>query len=137
MNNVDSRVMFSLLGTARTLEDRIERALALVELSPPKLSVLTQLVEAGTPLTLSDLASRMSCVRSNMTQLMDRLEADGLVQRVDDPSDRRSVRAAVTPLGEQRQATGAREMNRINAEFTKSIPAADLDQLARVLAGMK
>ena len=53
--------------------------------------------------TLSELASRMICVRSNITQLMGRLEADGLVQREEDPHDRRCVRATLTPLGRERQ----------------------------------
>src|SRR5688500_13415512 len=93
----EGKVMFSLLSAAHALEDRLESALAQTGLSMPKLSVLTHLVEAGEPQTLSSLAERLSCVRSNVTQLVDRLEADGLVRRVADPSDRRSIRAVLTP----------------------------------------
>ena len=95
----DQQLMYALLGAAHRLEDRIEQRLSPVGLSASKLSVLTQLVQADDPLPLSELAARLSCVRSNMTQLVDRLEADGLVRRLDDPADRRSVLAAVTPLG--------------------------------------
>jgi DNA-binding MarR family transcriptional regulator len=38
----------------------------------------------------------MACVRSNITQLIDRMQAEGLVRRIPDPQDRRSVRAALT-----------------------------------------
>lgn len=101
-----------------------------------KLGVLTKLVEAGRPLALSELAARLSCVRSNMTQLIDRLEADELVRRIDDPSDRRSVLAMVTPLGEAKQAEGARELGEIREHFAESLPADDRAALARALAAL-
>ena len=128
--------MFSLLGAAHALEDRLEHRLGEVGLSMSKLGVLTQLVEAGEPLALSELAARLSCVRSNMTQLIDRLESDGMVRRVDDATDRRSVRAAVTRLGEERQADGARELALVREEFAASLPPADRAALARVLAAL-
>ena len=128
--------MFSLLGAAHALEDRIEQQLGQVGLSMSKLGVLTQLVEAGEPLALSELAARLSCVRSNMTQLVDRLEADGLVRRVDDPADRRSVLAAVTRLGEERQIAGAQELAKVREEFTAALPVADRAALARALAAL-
>src|SRR5215212_7837875 len=86
-------LMWSLLQAAQALEERIEEALAGVGLSSPKLSVLTVLAESAEPLSLSELAARQRCVRSNMTQLIDRLEGDGLVRRIPDPTDRRAVRA--------------------------------------------
>lgn len=130
----EEKMMFSLLGAAHALEERLEDELASVGLSMSKLGVLTQLVEAGTPLALSALAARLSCVRSNMTQLVDRLESDGLVRRVDDPDDRRSVLAMVTPEGEKRQADGARQLDKVREQFAESVPAADRAALARALA---
>jgi DNA-binding MarR family transcriptional regulator len=130
------QVMFSLLGAAHALEDRLELALGGVGLSMSKLGVLTQLVETGEPLALSELAARLSCVRSNMTQLVDRLEADGLVRRVDDATDRRSVRAVVTKLGEERQAFGARELARVREEFSAALPPPDRAALAKALAAL-
>lgn len=130
------RVMISLLAAAHALEDRLEQALGHVGLSMSKLGVLTQLVEVGEPLALSELAVRLSCVRSNMTQLVDRLEADGLVRRVDDATDRRSVRAAVTKLGEERQAVGARELARVQEEFSAGLVPDDRLALARALAAL-
>ena len=90
------RTISSLLRAAHALENKLESSLSRVGLSMPKYSVLSELVTAREALSLSELASRLSCVRSNMTQLVDRLEADGLVTRVNDPGDRRSVRAALT-----------------------------------------
>ena len=131
------QVMFSLLAAAHSVEQRLEAAMEEVGLSSAKFSALTHLVEAGEALSLSECAKRMTCVRSNITQLMDRLEAEGLVKRVDDPNDRRGVRASVTPLGFERQATGAKQLARVQKEFAKTLAGADRDTLARVLAAMR
>ena len=129
--------MFSLLAAAHSVEQRLEAAMEEVGLSSAKFSALTHLVEAGEALSLSECAKRMTCVRSNITQLMDRLEAEGLVKRVDDPNDRRGVRATVTPLGFERQATGAKQLAKVQKEFAKTLAGADRDTLARVLAAMR
>lgn len=88
-----------LLAAARALEVRLEQALAPLDLSLAKFGVLRHLAQAGEPLPLGALAQRSACVRSNMTQLADRLEADGLVRRADDPHDRRCVNAELTAKG--------------------------------------
>lgn len=129
--------MFSLLKAARAIHERLESTLEDAGLSLAKHGVLSQLAEAGEPLPLSELAERLCCVRSNMTQLMDRLEADGLVQRVDDPSDRRIVRAALTPLGAERQAEGARALEKVQSEFQASMSEGDRAVLNRLLAAIQ
>jgi DNA-binding MarR family transcriptional regulator len=88
-----------LLDAARAVEARAEHALSEVGLSLAKLGALRHLVLASEPLTLTQLAERHCCGRSNVTQLIDRLEADGFVTRTLDPGDRRNVRAALTPSG--------------------------------------
>ena len=88
-----------LLDAARAVEARAEGALAEIGLSLAKLGALRHLVLAAEPLTLSQLAERHCCGKSNVTQLVDRLEADGLVARESDPQDRRTIRATVTSAG--------------------------------------
>src|SRR5262245_26198966 len=97
-----------LIGLVHALEALIEARLGRARLSFAKFGVLASLAEAGGPLPLGVLAERCSCVRSNITQLVDRLEAERLVARLPDPTDRRSVRAALTPQGRARHAEGAR-----------------------------
>lgn len=128
--------MASFIHAARVLQDRLEAALETVGLSTAKYGVLSQLAEAG-PLPLSELAARQSCVRSNMTQLVDRLEADGLVRRMYDPVDRRVVRAELTPRGRERAAAGARQWGAIQSEFCGSLSERDRATLGRVLSGLQ
>src|SRR5215212_1671496 len=127
---------FSILHAAKAIEDRIEGALETVGLSMAKHSALSRLEEAGEPLTLSELAERLSCVRSNITQLIDRLEADGLVRRVADPDDRRSVRAELTPLGRERQKAGSVELARVQQELSEQVGASELAGLETALQSL-
>ena len=128
--------IFAVLHAAHALEAKVEDALAKVGLSMPKYSVLTALVASGTPVSLSELASKLSCVRSNMTQLVDRLEADGLVRRVADPADRRSVKAAITEAGLARQDAGAAEVARLHEEFSANLAGGDRAALIRMLSAV-
>src|SRR6266481_8926362 len=99
--------MFTLLGAASSIHDFIESRLSPVGLSVPRLGALQRLVDAGGSLPLGQLADRLACVKSNVTQLVDRLEADGLVTREPDPSDRRSRLAVITNAGRQAYEKGA------------------------------
>jgi len=129
--------MWSLLEAARAVETQLEQALAEVQLSGAKLAALTHLVEAGEPVPLGELAEQCACVRSNITQLVDRLEAEKLVERVDDPADRRSLRAAITTLGRKRQAVGARKVQEVRRKLGKALGAIDSVALQRALSQLR
>src|ERR1700730_18676835 len=104
---MNKAVASAMVQAAHRVEARLEEALAGVGLSIAKFETLSILVSQDRPISLSELAAKLVCVRSNVTQLVDRLETEGLVKRTDDPSDRRAVRAEVTALGRKRQAGGA------------------------------
>ena len=88
-------------------------------------------------MTLSQLAERLSCVRSNMTQLIDRLEADGFVNRLPDPADRRSVKAELTDLGREKQRAGDKAVKRVQSEFASSLTARERMGLEAALGAIK
>ena len=141
MNNTEGSVAtssephftFALLHAAQIVGDKLEEALNELGLSMAKQSALTKLCEAGGPLTLSDLAARLSCVRSNITQLVDRLEADGLVRRINDASDRRSVRAELTSVGLEKQKSGAAAISRVQGQISNRLSVTDLSALEGAL----
>ena len=126
-----------LLHVAALVEARLEGAVAPTGLSLAKLGVLQHLVEAGEPLALGQLAERIACVKSNVTQLVDRLEAEGLVRRETDPSDRRVVRAVITPEGQRRFAEGARARARAEQELAATIPAGARPAIAELVAAIE
>jgi DNA-binding MarR family transcriptional regulator len=129
----DERVMVLLLRIANRIERRLDEALAPVDLSLAKYGALTKLAHAEEPLSLGELAALLVSVRSNISQLVDRLEADGLVRRVEDPRDRRCVRAELTPLGRERQAAGAAVAQEVREEVAKLFAGVDCGILERAL----
>ena len=128
-----SGLLLGLLKAARSVQDRLEATLETIGLSGAKFQALDALVQAGKPLALSELAGCLKCVRSNVTQLADRLEADGLVLRVDDPSDRRAIRAVVTPLGVERHASGSKAIAELQQWLDARVTPADRDAVLRAL----
>ena len=102
-------------------------------LSLAKCGPLTNLAKAGEPLPLGEPAERLACVRSNITQLVDRLEADKLVLRTNDPNDRRSVRAELTPDVRQRHAQGLLALEQAERELLARLPPPQRDELLRLL----
>jgi DNA-binding MarR family transcriptional regulator len=129
-------IVVQLLRTAERVERALERALEELGLSPAKLAVLAAITRAGGRLSLGELAQHRSCVKSNITKLIDRLEADGLVGRRDDPFDRRGVLAEITPEGSRLQAQGRCLIEEVEASLTRGLAAADVEVLRRVLAEM-
>jgi DNA-binding MarR family transcriptional regulator len=132
-----AHVAFTLIETMHAVEMGLEKALEQVGLSLAKYGVISKLAEAGEPLNLSTLAERCSCVRSNMTQLIDRLEDEGLVQRVADPQDRRAIRARLTPLGEQRHADGVRVLEGAERELLNRLKGPQRTTLLDVLRELR
>ncbi len=127
----------SLLRAAHQWEDRLEGALATVNLSATKLGVLTELVQAGGSLTLGELADRIHCVRSNVTQLMDRLESEGLVRRANHASDRRRIRAELTEEGRTRQQAGSEQLAKLQKEFSDACPGPERAALVEALGTLR
>ncbi|WP_326568869.1 MarR family transcriptional regulator [Amycolatopsis rhabdoformis] len=64
----------------------------------------TALRELTGPLTLRELAERMSCEPSNITFVADRLEEQGYLERHPHPDDRRAKQLVLTPEGTELRA---------------------------------
>ncbi len=129
--------VLALLQAVQALQERLEEAFGAIGLSASRFGVLDRLERAGEPLSLGELAVLQSCARSNMTQLADRLEADGLVRRIDDPTDRRTVRAQLTPTGRERHAQGAELLGRVQTWFESVVAVEDRAVLERVIAVLR
>jgi DNA-binding MarR family transcriptional regulator len=80
-----------------------------IDLSPVQCHVL-HLLEPGRPLPMGRLAQTLSCHASNVTGLVDRLEARGLVERRFSIDDRRVRVLELTPEGSRLRAQMLRRM---------------------------
>jgi DNA-binding MarR family transcriptional regulator len=126
--------LFTVLHAAGTLESRLESRLGDAGLSIAKLSALRQLSLAGDSLPLGQLAERLSCVKSNVTQLVDRLEADGFVSRATDANDRRSRLAVLTEAGREAFVRGEEIQTRTEREIFGALTQDESAHLQQLLA---
>ncbi|HEY7847891.1 MAG TPA: MarR family transcriptional regulator [Candidatus Limnocylindria bacterium] len=83
---------------------------------------------------MSELADALALSRSGATRLIDRLEADGLVERLACDTDRRGAWAALTTAGRERlRRASPTHLRGVACHFLDRIPEAELESLRRTL----
>lgn len=100
-------LMLDLLGSHRAT---FAAAAAEQSLTPQQAWALRRL-DPRQPIPMSDLAEILGCDASNVTGIVDRLEARGLLERRPHPGDRRVKNVAVTRQGEAVRAELLRAMH--------------------------
>ncbi|HYY05228.1 MAG TPA: MarR family transcriptional regulator [Candidatus Limnocylindria bacterium] len=93
-----------------------------LDVTPPQLFTLQRL-DADRAVPMSELAKWLKCDASNVTGIVDRLEARGLVERRGAPGDRRVKMLALTEEG----AAFQRELSRRMAEPPAALLALPID----------
>jgi DNA-binding MarR family transcriptional regulator len=98
--SLEEEAFLNVLRTADVLMQRLSTALKPFKLSHSQYNVLRILRGAGAEgLACQEVAARMISRDPDITRLLDRLEARGLVTRTRDQKDRRVVMARITPEG--------------------------------------
>src|SRR5262245_55590360 len=94
-------VVARLGRSARYLDEGLDRVLGGLGLSRGGFDVLASLRRAGPPYRRSPTELYRSLMRTSgaMTHRLGKLEADGLIRRLPDPEDGRSVLVELTPEG--------------------------------------
>lgn len=94
--------------------------------------LLTYLVPYG-PCPVSELVRVFGSKHSTMTSLLDRLEKRGLVERKDNPEDRRSFLIALTPKGRKAASRVNALVEEIESEIGKRVTQRDLAGFQKVM----
>jgi len=121
-------LLFDLLMRQRT---RLPQVAAEFELSEPQCHVL-RLMEPGAGVPMRRVVERLGCDASNVTGIVDRLEARGLVERTACPHDRRIRMVRLTPRGAEIRARIVARMAE-PPEPIAGLPAGDLAALCSIL----
>ena len=101
------------------------------DLSPVQCHVL-HLIEPDRPLPMGRLAATLGCDASNVTGLVDRLEARGLVERRPSAGDRRVKVIRLTPAGSRLRNDLLRRMTAGSCPLSK-LSAVEQRSLVRIL----
>jgi len=123
-------------AVARRLREKSAETLAPWDITPAHLRALRTLSRHGT-MRLSELSDHLQVAPRTATEVVDALEARGLVRRRADPGDRRAILVEVTEhgagvLAEIRAARGT-EAGRVFGRLTP----ADRADLARILSKLR
>jgi DNA-binding MarR family transcriptional regulator len=124
-----------LMAAARTLRRRFAAALESYDVTPGQSRALHVLVAHGAS-RLSEVADALRIAPRSATEVVDALEARGLVTRQQDPTDRRATRVVPTPEGERLAGVLAEARRAESERFLADLPAperADLDRILRLL----
>jgi DNA-binding MarR family transcriptional regulator len=111
---------------------RARRVDAESRLPAPQLSALSVIVYGG-PITLGALAAAEQVRPPTMTRLVAAMEADGLVARETDKSDRRVVRIRATAKAKRIVEDGRDRRIAVMAEALETLSDADVSGIAAAL----
>ncbi|MEO1482561.1 MAG: MarR family transcriptional regulator [Myxococcota bacterium] len=81
----------------------------------------------------AELAGLLSLGISGASGLVDRMVADGLVQKTRDPADGRRVLLTLTPVGKRLRKEAAKDAQRLNAALTEGFSSRELSIVSRWL----
>jgi MarR family transcriptional regulator, 2-MHQ and catechol-resistance regulon repressor len=126
------RAYVKLFRASRAVLARVEPRLAAAGLTPTQLGVLEGILHKG-PMTQRELGRKVLTSAGNMTDVIDKLQARGLVRRIRGCGDRRSVRVELTEDG---QALIGGLFPRHAADIAgamSGLDAAELAELGRLL----
>lgn len=102
-NEVDPMKLAEIIiRIADLIEQLFDKFYKTFQLSKPQFTALYKIYSAGEEgVALSVLGKQMSVTRANITSLVDRMVAAGLIVRSMDQNDRRSIKAVITKEGKE------------------------------------
>jgi len=127
----------SVMRVHQVLMARVDRALAGLDLSFARYEVLMLLLFSRRgSLPLGKVGARLQVHPASVTNVVNRLEADGLLCRVPHPSDRRTTLAEITADG-RRLARRATEALNTEVFAATGLTSRQLDQLVGLLRRLR
>ncbi len=103
----------------------------------PRFDLMSQLYRYPEGLKMRDLSRLLMVTGGNITALTDRLIEEDLVQRRDDPTDRRAYAISLTPKGKKQFQKMAVQHERWVSSLLGDFDPSELQQLSSLLARLK
>jgi DNA-binding MarR family transcriptional regulator len=120
----------ALFRAQSTISQELTARDAWEDLVPREYGVLYALSSAPEGLRITELGEDVLLTQPGMSRLVARLEARGLVRRLDDPDDARACRIRLTPAGAATQRRIGRAHARHVAEaMTHNLDREELEQV--------
>jgi len=103
----------------------------------PRFDLMAQLERHPEGLKMNALSELLMVTGGNVTAIVDQLEKEGLVERLDEPADRRAFRIRLTRAGQRTFGEMARAHEQWVVELFSGLTRKEHDALLELLAKLK
>jgi DNA-binding MarR family transcriptional regulator len=103
-----------------------------IKLRMPQYGVLAALEEFG-PTNQKAIAERIGFDKSDVTKILNALQAEGFVERTEDERDRRSHSVRLTAKGRRQVEASEKELLTAMRHFLRGLNGSEFDQLRKLL----
>jgi DNA-binding MarR family transcriptional regulator len=132
------RLWLRLLTCSQLIERHVRSRLrSRFGITLPRFDLMSQLERHPEGLKMNELSRRMMVTGGNITGIVDQLVKEGLVERLDEPSDRRAWRVRLTRAGDKAFAEMARAHEDWVVELLAGFSRRDSEALMQLLARLK
>jgi hypothetical protein len=108
-------------------------ALSRFGITPGQYGVLTCLWDKETSITPKEIAQTLHVENSTISGVLDRMQKQGLVTRILNPNNRRSIRVEATEKGWQLKDPLLHEIDSLNQRLLSNLTPAERQELFRLL----
>ena len=132
------RIWLRLLTCTQLIEKRVRAGLReQFATTLPRFDLMAQLERHPGGLKMNELSRMLMVTGGNVTAIVDQLEKEGLVERLDEPDDRRAFRIRLTRSGDKTFAEMARAHEQWVVELLGGLSRREHDELLKLLAKLK
>ena len=132
------RIWLRLLTCTQLIERRVRSGLREeFATTLPRFDLMAQLERHRGGLKMNELSRLLMVTGGNVTAIVDQLEKEGQVERLDDSADRRAFRIRLTRSGEKSFAEMARAHEQWVVELLGGLSRKEHDELLKLLAKLK
>ena len=132
------RIWLRLLTCTQLIERRVRSGLREeFATTLPRFDLMAQLERHREGLKMNELSRLLMVTGGNITAIVDQLEKEGQVERLDDSADRRAFRIRLTRSGEKSFTEMARAHEQWVVELLAGLTRKEHDELLKLLAKLK
>jgi DNA-binding MarR family transcriptional regulator len=132
------RIWLRLLTCTQIIERRVRSGLREeFGTTLPRFDLMAQLERHPEGLKMNELSRLLMVTGGNVTAIVDQLEKEGLVERLDEPADRRAFCIRLTRAGDKSFAEMARAHEQWVVELLGGLSRREHDELLKLLAKLK
>jgi DNA-binding MarR family transcriptional regulator len=132
-SGLDAHLYYLIERTSRTLNRLYEPRCGALSLTPNDLLIMDALYERD-GVTASFLADKLGFEATTMVRIIGRMLRAGLLERIDDPSDKRAQRLFLRKEARRQIKTWLSEAEKLNDEVTNRLTDEERETFTSLLA---